>query len=984
LKKDGYRGAQDRRPDGYAFKTNGAQLVKTPHAHSKALFKTMTLTWGGRNEGACRWQCTCSQKEAGCNSEDKCSRFHFDDFTKVCKLYADQASTPEWPLTNHLFRTAGDDSLDVEEGLGAGSLENEANMQQSTHTSEHGDLDLEKQPDDGADAEDFQITSGDTGAPRESTLEWPACQFVSTRIRDAGDALYADLTHCADSSAAVLSDSFAPAGDAAVCASCCATLDGCKFWTWGPEGNMNRCWLRTGSSGETNSHGFLSGSRLCAKPASLPEAGGMNQRTSHGLNARFASTAMERAANGASRRKLPQEAGASTPRSVQDAVKRAVAAAKVAVRGTFAGAKKIDNLADYSMAAAISAVKNSNDVVAAKTLTNMAKSHITEAQGYIQYRREQLREQPKQELAAFSLQKLQWTALHTELEKLGLPSRGEKLTLAWRLARARAKEKFVALGWKTLHDNLEARGLPSRGSKDDLAQRLMESNLMLASKDVQNVALETGLIVAADKTAGSDNAAAEHDAEHDADANTFTQPSTTSFVAQTRRNVFEDARDLAAKESQGDGVDFNLCATQAHNNLGGLGPDKGKAELRYFTVARSSNGDPVDLVITNTSVYHPGTSFAAATSSDCYGRLSIRSSTDVDLNFKFVHSKTAEIAPMSPFIFTMYDLDKSEKTTQVLVAHPGFEDYWTSQSTRLKIAGNANDGMVVFTAAQVADGTGNKPTSLSTRKDLNDAVTFRYSAMSEFNLTYIVQADSTEPVHRGRNVIFAGKLLAAKSSTRPRQLAETGSTAACDSCVLWGGPHVIPFDLYRVHRLISQKDGLFTTGSLADQATINDLGTYWLVNNDHIRIQGRYLENKTSPDLISLGALAVGGPFLEGNTLVIRPSSEKTTWNGKEVLRAIPSEFSNDLVAAKYHDKAENVKDGSHGPGIEIDLPLGVRLTVNRWKQSLAAIIQMCPQKGEQSGQCGNYNANARDDAAVIASRGQRVSPSEFLFRRPS
>ncbi len=93
---------------------------------------------------------------------------------------------------------------------------------------------------------------------------------------------------------------------------------------------------------------------------------------------------------------------------------------------------------------------------------------------------------------------------------------------------------------------------------------------------------------------------------------------------------------------------------------------------------------------------------------------------------------------------------------------------------------------------------------------------------------------------------------------------------------------------------------------------------------------------------------------MEGRVLNIQPLNGKVTWEGDEILPSIPSVFKNDLVHATYHNTAKMVKDGTPGPGIDVDLPLGVTLTVNRWRDMLAAEISMC-QIEEQSGQCGSY-----------------------------
>jgi len=95
------------------------------------------------------------------------------------------------------------------------------------------------------------------------------------------------------------------------------------------------------------------------------------------------------------------------------------------------------------------------------------------------------------------------------------------------------------------------------------------------------------------------------------------------------------------------------------------------------------------------------------------------------------------------------------------------------------------------------------------------------------------------------------------------------------------------------------------------------------------------------------------------------------------------TEFSNDLVYAKYHKDAEIVKDGRRGPGIEVEFPNSVKLVVNRWRQGLAAKIEMCSQSG-QDGQCGNFNGNHHDDMQEIlmARVGKSLAEKDQLWAK--
>jgi len=172
-----------------------------------------------------------------------------------------------------------------------------------------------------------------------------------------------------------------------------------------------------------------------------------------------------------------------------------------------------------------------------------------------------------------------------------------------------------------------------------------------------------------------------------------------------------------------------------------------------------------------------------------------------------------------------------------------------------------------------------------------------------------------------------------------------------------------------------------------DEITVSEAGTFWLVRNQQIHIQGRYWKNATNPELANLGALAIGGPFLgDDNVLVVRTlAGGEVMWNDQAILHSMPSEFHNEYMDAKYHSKAEIVSNGHKGPGIEMELPMGVRLNINRWKQMLAVRISLCGETSEilTEGQCGNNNHDVHDDNPVSlisgASHGQ-LEKDEILF----
>lgn len=201
------------------------------------------------------------------------------------------------------------------------------------------------------------------------------------------------------------------------------------------------------------------------------------------------------------------------------------------------------------------------------------------------------------------------------------------------------------------------------------------------------------------------------------------------------------------------------------------------------------------------------------------------------------------------------------------------------------------------------------------------------------------------------------------------------------SCTVWGDPHAIAFD-----SSASQE-----TGAAPSIVNVFGHGDMWMVKSPLVSIQGRYGPTQwTENGLSATLAVAVGGVFLQGHVLVIEPQKGQITWDGELILREFPSEWSvQGLIAARYHEVEQPIdKAQLHRPihAIDVELPLDVKLTVNRWSKHLDLIIHMRPQAGGQDGHCGNHNGDARDDTVdLIKARMElRVAKQDLLFPKPS
>merc|ERR1712046_552541 len=75
--------------------------------------------------------------------------------------------------------------------------------------------------------------------------------------------------------------------------------------------------------------------------------------------------------------------------------------------------------------------------------------------------------------------------------------------------------------------------------------------------------------------------------------------------------------------------------------------------------------------------------------------------------------------------------------------------------------------------------------------------------------------------------------------------------------------------------------------------TATSLGDMWLVKSSAVKIQARYASIDGLPAENSfVHALAVGGPFLKNNTLVVGASETGiVSWNGVEILHEKASSF---------------------------------------------------------------------------------------------
>jgi len=213
------------------------------------------------------------------------------------------------------------------------------------------------------------------------------------------------------------------------------------------------------------------------------------------------------------------------------------------------------------------------------------------------------------------------------------------------------------------------------------------------------------------------------------------------------------------------------------------------------------------------------------------------------------------------------------------------------------------------------------------------------------------------------------------------ELATTCNTDG--GCAIFDDQHVRVFDGFKIS-LLEKPQLPDMNDHLIKLMTKASSGDMWLVKSDNVQIQVRYLPSKKHQHRVKVRSVAVGGAFLNGSKLIVEPLDGAITWNGDEILTEDESEFIGDgLISATRHNFSCMVEDMSRRhPGIDIKLPRGVKLTVNRQPQHVNVHISMPQLKGGQEGLCGNNNGVASDDELelMIEKRPPTVAASESLL----
>jgi len=224
------------------------------------------------------------------------------------------------------------------------------------------------------------------------------------------------------------------------------------------------------------------------------------------------------------------------------------------------------------------------------------------------------------------------------------------------------------------------------------------------------------------------------------------------------------------------------------------------------------------------------------------------------------------------------------------------------------------------------------------------------------------------------------------------------SEVAEGDCSVFEDPHITVFDGKRISlaqfgqemhsKMVEAQQLQSTEGSGVTIKERSGGGDKWFVKNEKVSIQARYkTDDKDAPEEnLFVRSVAVGGDFMNGSILLVEPLNGNITFNGVPILTSQDSSFKEaGVIYAKRHKQSHLVEDMTKSnPGIDVMLPLGVKLTFNRQKKHINVNIRMPRLRSGQDGLCGNYNGDAEDDdlQMILIHRDPTVAPADSIIRR--
>jgi len=204
-------------------------------------------------------------------------------------------------------------------------------------------------------------------------------------------------------------------------------------------------------------------------------------------------------------------------------------------------------------------------------------------------------------------------------------------------------------------------------------------------------------------------------------------------------------------------------------------------------------------------------------------------------------------------------------------------------------------------------------------------------------------------------------------SSRPLANIDRPANAVFGLCKVYGDPHIFGFDTP-----IKKFDSFRT-------------GNFWIVRSSAVWIQGHYFPgNLRRPTVTYLRKVAIGGPFLQGNTMMIETSN--SWWNDDSHILSLSSVGRHSWTGMSGGVTATSQSNGTN-TRVSIALPFDVRVKIGinagnvRPKGNKLAFMSLLigmRQITGQDGHCGNFNQVASDDSEVLDVTP--VAPSEVLI----
>merc|ERR1719424_957672 len=277
--------------------------------------------------------------------------------------------------------------------------------------------------------------------------------------------------------------------------------------------------------------------------------------------------------------------------------------------------------------------------------------------------------------------------------------------------------------------------------------------------------------------------------------------------------------------------------------------------------------------------------------SSCFGVINVRSSKSgkrqLDLLFQWVKTGTNVSVAPEKFFFSMYDGDMSATATEQITFYNRVNEVFVAPNSELDMTGDLESGLT-FTSTALGNGGDNPrdPYKL-TAKQAARSVTVDILDQHMWKVSFTVLGGKN-----GRNFIFGANTsltenlpIISKTTTMAKaqtttmakiggtttviapggaKSADTTTPCAVQSCEVWAETHAGKGKVD-----LSSKVGMYTFDRRPVDVNSYDAGDFWLVKSEPVHIQGRFrLSGEFVPDRAAIGAVAVGGPFLEGHKFI--------------------------------------------------------------------------------------------------------------------